>query len=142
MHIENNALSDAWRLAAAELHVRLTAPFTLPAAAGDAYEFVAHVPDFGSEGSGPRGLLVYDYLRYGSSVEAQLRLMEAAAGAGYVAIGANPAAYVPYQRNRYEETLTRQDWLGPPGHEPAWHRQRRARLTSARPDLPLRSPER
>jgi hypothetical protein len=47
-------ISDAWRQAAAELGIRVTAPFALVTESGETVCFEAHILDFG----GPKGTVV------------------------------------------------------------------------------------
>lgn len=47
-------ISNAWIQAAADLNIRVVAPFTLMASGGESILFEAHILDFG----GPKGLIV------------------------------------------------------------------------------------
>jgi hypothetical protein len=47
-------ISNAWILAAADLEIRVAAPFTLTTIDGESILFEAHILDFG----GPKGLVV------------------------------------------------------------------------------------
>jgi hypothetical protein len=104
MHPELDPVSRAWGEAAADLGIRVTAPYTAADAPGGPVEFLALLHDFG----GPRGTLVR------SMHAPPLQL------AGYFVSGVNPAVYAVYDRQTFVDALQDWGWYGE-GAPPAWY---------------------
>lgn len=100
-------MSDAWRQAAADLGIRVVAPFTLTAESGETREFEAHVLDFG----GPKGTVV-------TGEESGLNDMRGSLG--YYASNLSPT-YRSYVREHFIETLNDWGWFGHEGQPPSWY---------------------
>ena len=101
---------EAWRAAAADLGIRVTAPFALPGPRGGApVEFLALVHDFGA----PAGALVCAAHDWDA--------LESAGGAcGYFVSGLYPDAYANYDRGQFIDTLEDWGWFGG-GPPPSWY---------------------
>jgi hypothetical protein len=116
-----DGLIGAWRQAAADLGIRVTAPFILETSDGRTYRMAAHVPDFGDRKNAPAGLLVFDDRWYIDSHEKMDAVFEAARSLGYAASGCSHVAYTPYRRAKYSTFLRHNAWIGAAGMEPAWY---------------------
>jgi hypothetical protein len=98
-------LSDAWRQAALELDIRVTAPFTVTAPSGEIVEFPAFVQDFGL----PVGTLVC------SMHDAAPRQL-----ADYFVSAVNPDVYRVYERQAFVDALEDWGWFGE-SSPPKWY---------------------
>ena len=102
--------SLAWSIAASDLGIRVTAPYTVRDGSGGSSEFPAYLPDFGSS----RGTLVWYMpdpiprggLTYGSHFVSVL----------------NPTLYAEYDRGRFVQLLTGWGWSGR-GSAPEWYNE-------------------
>ena len=98
---------DAWNQAAADLGIRVTAPFSLVSKNGEEEVFEALVHDFG----GPKGTLTGKIHR---------DLTESRKREGYYA--SNLAdSYRKYDRKLFQETLDDWRWFGDPDQRPSWY---------------------
>ena len=105
----DEGISDAWRQAAAELGIRVVAPFKLMLETDEAEWFEAHILDFG----GPMGTVAGNQdSGYGPN-EPRKRL-------GYYASNLHPP-YRIYARQLFIDTLDDWGWFGEPGKEPPWY---------------------
>lgn len=100
-------ISGAWRQAAADLGIRVVAPFGLPTESGETEWFEAHILDFG----GPKGTVVAD--QDGRLDDRRRRL-------GYYAPNLFPT-YRTYARQHLIDTLNDWGWFGERGKEPPWY---------------------
>jgi len=103
---------DAWKKAAIDLEVRVTAPFTLIHENGEeVYEALIH--DFG----GPKGMVAGKMDRYGrykgDPVESRRQ-------AGYCVSNLSDS-YRKYDRKFFQETLDDWQWFGNPDQRPSWY---------------------
>jgi hypothetical protein len=98
-------ISDAWRQAAVDLGVSVTAPFTVTTPTGEAVEFRAFVQDFGAAA----GTLV-------CSIDdpAPRRVAE------YFVSAVNPEVYSTYDRQTFVDALEDWGWFGD-GPPPRWY---------------------
>lgn len=97
---------DAWKRAAVDLGVRVTAPFTLIHENGEeAYEALVH--DFG----GPKGTLTGKIHR---------DLTESRKREGYYASNLSDSCR-KYDRKLFQETLDDWQWFGNPDQKPSWY---------------------
>lgn len=104
-----NGIVDAWRRAAEDLGIRVTAPFVLPDVGPEPQEFIALVHDFGS----PLGAL--------ACMPKQWELVATAAAArGYFVSALYPGVYSRYDRQTFVDTLEDWGWYGS-GAPPAWY---------------------
>ena len=94
-------------LAASDLGIRVTAPFTDRDRFGDTIEFVAYVRDFGSS----RGTLVW-YMP-GEIPHPHVT---------YFVSALNPSLYYDYDRERFVKLLTQWGWTGM-GTPPDWYHE-------------------
>jgi hypothetical protein len=92
---------DAWRVAARELNVRVTAPFTFTAAQAT-HECIAQLPDHG----GPHGMLVFG-MRPGE-VDPGGALWREAEACGYYVSFINVEVYAKFDAEVFREALD--DW--------------------------------
>jgi hypothetical protein len=104
MQSELDRVSRAWRDAAADLGIRVTAPYTETDGSSHPIEFLALVHDFGS----PRGTLV-------TSMHAPRPQVS-----GYFVSGVNPGLYATYDRQSFVDALEDWGWYGE-GSPPAWY---------------------
>ena len=102
-------LVDAWRTAASDLGIRVTAPFSITDDDGDQVQFIAHVQDFGASG----GTLVWTMPH---AVPAR-RLPR---GVVFFISTLNPNLYRDYDRSRFVSTLEAWGWSGR-GAPPDWY---------------------
>jgi hypothetical protein len=100
-------ISDAWRQAAADLGIRVEAPFALTKESGEPEWFEAHILDFG----GPNGTVVAS--QDGESTGIRKRL-------GYFVSDLFPI-YWTYERQHFIDTLNDWGWFGEKGQEPSWY---------------------
>jgi len=103
-------LAQAWRDAAVDLGIRVTAPFQYEAADGSTYECVALLHEFGSVAGTVVASLDIDWKG----------LFAATKQTGHYASALNDDNYVPYERSHYIETLNDWGWYGE-GPPPAWY---------------------
>jgi len=102
-------LVDAWRTAATDLGIRVTAPFSITDADGDEVQFIAHVHDFGASA----GTLVW-------TMPYPLPARRLPRGAAFFISTLNPDLYREYNQSRFMSTLAGWGWSGP-GAPPAWY---------------------
>ena len=102
--------SIAWTIAAADLGIRVTAPYSETDRFGAAIDFIAHVHDFGSA----RGTLVW-YMPDPLPARQLPRRV-------YFISALNPALYAEYDRDRFITLLTQWGWTGK-GPAPDWYRE-------------------
>ncbi|HWF03242.1 MAG TPA: hypothetical protein VHA06_06115 [Candidatus Angelobacter sp.] len=104
---------DAWKKAADDLEIRITAPFVLIRENGEEEIYEALVHDFG----GPKGMVTGKIDRYGlykgDPVESRRR-------AGY-AVSNLSDSYRKYDRKLFQETLDDWQWYGNPDQRPSWY---------------------
>jgi hypothetical protein len=100
-------ISAAWRQAAADLGIRVVAPFGLATESGETEWFEAHIPDFG----GPRGAVVANLDSRRDDIRTRL---------GYYASNLS-TTYQTYERNFFIATLNDWGWFGKPGEQPPWY---------------------
>ena len=98
--------SLAWAIAASDLGIRVSAPFSEKDHRGGVIEFVAHLPDFGSS----KGTLVM----YMPSVIPRLNRI------GYFVSVLNPELYAKYDRARFVDLLMAWGWSGRDA-APTWY---------------------
>ena len=101
--------SLAWVTAAADLGIRVTAPYTAKDDRGGASEFVAYLPDFGSS----KGTLVW-YMPDPIPRDGLWNKVT------YFVSVLNPALYAVYDRTRFIQLLTAWGWSGR-GDAPEWY---------------------
>jgi hypothetical protein len=100
-------ISNAWIQAAADLKIRVDAPFTLNTTSGESILFEAHMLDFG----GPKGLVVGNQeSEFGGARKAN----------GYYYSNLYPG-YRRYDRQLFMDTLNDWQWFGEKGAEPTWY---------------------
>ena len=101
--------SLAWAIAAADLGIRVTAPFSETDRFGKRLDFIARVHDFGSRA----GTLVW-------YMPAPLPTAQLESGTVYFVSALNPALYAEYDRSRFIALLTGWGWSGS-GQPPEWY---------------------
>jgi hypothetical protein len=100
-------ISKAWQQAAADLGIRVVAPFTLTMADGQALEFEAHVLDFGS--------------RTGAiAMSQESRKFDEMAQLGHWC-SVLTESYRTYDRQFFIDTLNDWGWFGDAGNTPKWY---------------------
>lgn len=102
-------ISDAWLQAAADLGIRVVAPFKLVSESGELERFEAHVLDFG----GPKGTVA-------GNQDSVYRHNELRERLGYHPSNLHPP-YRIYARQLFIDTLNDWGWFGEPGKEPSWY---------------------
>jgi hypothetical protein len=100
-------ISNAWIQAAADLKIRVVAPFTLATIDGKSMLFEAHILDFG----GPKGLIV-------GNEESEFGGARKACGYYYSNLY---SGYRRYDRQLFIDTLNDWGWFGGKGVEPTWY---------------------
>jgi len=104
-------MAQAWLDASLDLEVRVVHPFSFVTKSGvQATTVGVLLPDFG----GPHGTLLM--CRFDSEAVADLIW-----DTDYYTSGLNPRSYEPYNRERYERTLSDWGWYGRPGAAPSWY---------------------
>ena len=105
--VVDEAISQAWLQAGADLGIRATAPFTLHVSDLEAITYEAHVLDFG----GPKGTVtgVLDD-----------KLIDCRSVQGYYWSNLAPS-YRSYKRKCFIETLNDWGWFGPSELRPSWY---------------------
>jgi hypothetical protein len=103
--------SIAWVLAASDLHIDVTAPYTIRGCHGDTIEFVARVRDFGTKA----GTLVW-------YMPDTLPTRQLPTTPFFVSV-LNPNIYFDYDRQRFIDLLEAWGWTGK-GPPPAWYTER------------------
>jgi hypothetical protein len=98
----------AWLTAAADLGIKVTAPFTLSPGSGNAEIFEALVHDFG----GPRGTIT-GRVSAKDSRESRIAL-------GYYASDLSES-YRHYEQNVFVAMLDDWKWFGPQNERPSWY---------------------
>jgi len=107
---DRDRLIEAWRAAAIDLDIGVTAPFTLEDRHGAALEFIAHVRDFGRWS----GTLVW-------MMPEPLPAGRLPFNVPYLVSALNPNLYTEYDRARFVETLESWGWAGRVD-PPDWYR--------------------
>ena len=106
--VEHNRIVEAWRAAARDLSIDITAPFSLTVD-GRVHEYLALVHHFG----GGRGIVVaalpWDRAQY-----------EDAESEDYPCSFVNVRRYSKYERAFFVETLAEWGYTGPAERRPAW----------------------
>jgi hypothetical protein len=105
--VVDEAISQAWLQAAADLGIRVTAPFAVRVSADDAVIYEAHVEDFG----GPTGTVI-------GSLDDELR--DCRATQGYYCSNLT-VSYRTYRRQQFIDTLNDWGWFGPAELRPTWY---------------------
>jgi len=100
-------ISKAWLEAAADLGIRVVAPFELQVEGGARVSFEAHIPDFG----GPKGTV---------AAGADNRIAGVREQNGYFPSDLG-SPYRRYIRQLFIDTLLDWGWSGEPGAEPPWY---------------------
>jgi hypothetical protein len=100
-------ISKAWVAAAADLGIRVVAPFALSTESGELLWFEAHIANFG----GPNGTVVGN--QDTGSCNTRQRL-------GYYPSNLYPR-YQTYDRQLFIDTLNDWGWFGEKGKEPSWY---------------------
>jgi hypothetical protein len=106
-----NDPSEAWREAAADLGVDVTAPFALADPVAGTFECIALVRDFGSE----QGTVVIGI------GPANVHVARLAAEAGVFCSAINESAYASYDRSLFVATLNDWGWRGDAARKPHWY---------------------
>jgi hypothetical protein len=101
---------EAWRAAANDLGIEVTAPFSIRDHGGDELEFIAHIRDFGSR----RGTLVW-------MMPEPLPAARLPHGVFYFISALNPDVFSEYDRHRFVEALEGWGWAAR-GEPPEWYR--------------------
>jgi hypothetical protein len=102
-------ISAAWREAAADLGIKVVAPFSMTTSGGDAILYEAYLPDFGSSMGTVGGLLARD--------DGNIRKLQ-----GYFSSDLSDP-YRKYDRDLFMETLKDWQWFGEAGKEPRWYKR-------------------
>ena len=102
-------LVDAWRTAALELGIGITAPFSLTDDDGDKVQFIAHIHDFGASA----GTLVW-------TMPHAFPIRRLPRGYAFFISTLNPDLYREYDRSRFVSTLEAWGWSGK-GDPPTWY---------------------
>jgi hypothetical protein len=104
------SVSDAWRIAAADLGIRVTAPFILEDVDGDTVGVVALVHDFGTPAGTLAGTIQDDFETLSGVAQRSKR---------YVSL-LNPETHSRYERQTFIDTLNDWGWYGD-GVPPPWY---------------------
>jgi hypothetical protein len=102
-------MHPAWLQAAAELEIRITAPYVIPSDLGPA-EYVAFLPDFG----GDRGMVV-------SPARQDDRVQRFAAREQGLYFSRLSDNYLTFNRDLFIDTLNDWGWYGPEEARPDWY---------------------
>jgi len=100
-------IMHAWTQAAADLGIRVVAPFSLATETGEEVLFEAHILDFG----GPKGIVV-------SNKDGDPRGVRRANGFYWSDLYPD---YRKYDRQLFIDTLSDWRWFGEKGKEPSWY---------------------
>jgi hypothetical protein len=103
--------SLAWAIAASDLGIRVTAPYSETDRLGAPLDFIAHVRDFGAAA----GTLVWHMPEPLPTRRLKTKVF-------YVVSVLNPALYAEYDRDRFIALLTQWGWTGS-GPAPDWYRE-------------------
>src|SRR5687768_1031257 len=101
MWSDHHQLEDAWRTAAIDLGIGVTAPFAITDRKGDPLHFMARVHDFGAR----RGTLIW-------MMPEALAARRLPPGVFYFISTLNPQLYGEYDRSRFVSTLEAWGWSG------------------------------
>lgn len=110
MWSDQSHLIEAWRTAAIDLGIGVTAPFAIRDRAGDQLEFVARVHDFGASS----GTLVW-------MMPEPLPAARLPHGVFHFISTLNPDLYATYDRRMFVRVLEGWGWSGR-GTPPVWYR--------------------
>jgi hypothetical protein len=116
-----DSLAAAWHQAAADLGIRVVAPFTVTSGESS-YTFPLCLPDFG----GSAGMVC-------GTLETPSEQTRAAERAGYYVSLINPRIYGHYVREEFISILDDWQYFGPPAQCPAWYAAHRWRHASPQP---------
>ncbi|MGH9665213.1 MAG: hypothetical protein ACRD9L_12380, partial [Bryobacteraceae bacterium] len=100
-------IADAWLKAAADLGIKVVAPFKLSVANGEAHWFEAYVADFG----GPKGTVVGNLDHSLNDIRKKH---------GYYASNLS-SSYETYDRKLFIDTLDDWGWFGEKEKQPPWY---------------------
>ena len=109
--VEDDSVSSAWRDAAADLAIDVTAPYDPESGGQPAAACIAWVADFGS----PQGTVVVGR----RSATEEIRSLADSRGTHYSEI--DEAAYSRYDRDLFVATLNDWGWHGDPSAVPEWY---------------------
>lgn len=98
----DDALIEAWQVAASDLGFRLEAPYRLVTSAGDRIWVEGFLPDFG----GDRGMVFRSVAHTAPSTDLYVSLIA--------------TTYRRYAREIFVEALTDWGWFGPADRRPDW----------------------
>jgi hypothetical protein len=108
----NNRLIEAWRMAARDLGIRVTAPVELRDAAGETFVCEALVEDFGS----PEGAVIVS-----QRTERRVRQNLRSLGGRLWHCVVPDRQQSGYVRKYHIDELQDLGWFGSPGGEPSWY---------------------
>ncbi len=100
-------ISNAWRIAADDLGIRVIAPFSFKITRGDMLLAEAHILDFGKQG----GAIV---LSESNRLDSEFRRLNC-----WCSVLSEH--YHTYERKLFIETLNDWAWFGEKGEEPSWY---------------------
>jgi|SRR5579884_2301517 len=100
-------ISQAWLEAAADLGIRVLAPFEMQGEDGSTVLFEAHIPDFG----GPKGTVAASVGNRVAGIREQNGYFPSDLG----------TPYRHYERQLFIDTLVDWGWSGESGKEPPWY---------------------
>jgi hypothetical protein len=101
-------ISGAWREAAADLGIKVVAPFSLATGGGDSVLYEAYLPEFG----GPKGTIGGSLARDDGNV----RQLQGCSSSDL------SDRYRKYDRDHFIETPKDWRWFGEDGKEPRWYK--------------------
>ena len=107
---DRHQLIDAWRTAAIDLGIGVTAPFSIRDRDGDAIDFIAHIHEFGASA----GTLVW-------VMPDPLPAKRLPHNVFYFISVLNAPLYMDYDRDRFIALLEGWGWSGS-GRPPSWYR--------------------
>jgi hypothetical protein len=117
----DDAISMAWKGAAADLGIQVVAPFAITLESGEIFWFEAHIADFGR----PRGTVVGNQDTASENIRGRL---------GYYTSNLFPV-YRTYKRELFIDTLNDWGWFGEKGKEPDWYTGKSWSSTGRSPPL-------
>lgn len=110
MSTDEENIKKAWLVAAADLGIKVDAPFVLKTGDGREFHFMALIRDFG----GPLGTLVC----LPDSFEEYKDISE---DHGFYCASLYPEGYSEYERDQFIETLNDWGWFGDESKKPSWY---------------------
>jgi hypothetical protein len=108
---EERLIHDDCQAAAADLSVRIVAPFTLAVEGASPVDFIALFPDFG----GPKGTVVCRFRDW-------MTKNTIASRCGYYCSGLHPDSYTRYDRDEFVGAFEEWGWHGDLSERPQWCR--------------------